>query len=206
MARYYARHNLLEDLRTRGAALLAVALIAMFVVAAVTPPRYAEAREWSAAAREALKAGVDIESGKTEVPVMTAPVTRGDIMDTVGATGTLQAVTTVQVGSQVSGNISWLGADFNSIVKKGQVIARLDPSLFEAQVEQAQREPRPVAGEPGEVAERPRAQQGRARRRAAEAHARQSWPRSSLLPQSDSTPRKSRSTRRRPRCSRSRPR
>jgi HlyD family secretion protein len=75
--------------------------------------------------------------GGAEVQVNTSPVTRGDIIDTVGATGTLQAVTTVQVGSQVSGNISWLGADFNSIVKKGQVIARLDPSLFEAQVEQA---------------------------------------------------------------------
>jgi HlyD family secretion protein len=72
-----------------------------------------------------------------EVQVNTAPITVGDIVDTVGATGTLQAVTTVQVGSQVSGNIAWLGADFNSIVKKGQVIARLDPSLFEAQVEQA---------------------------------------------------------------------
>ncbi len=75
--------------------------------------------------------------GGAEVQVNTSPVTRGDIIDTVGATGTLQAVTTVQVGSQVSGNISWLGADFNSIVKKGQVIAKLDPSLFEAQVEQA---------------------------------------------------------------------
>ncbi len=42
----------------------------------------------------------------------------------------------MQVGSQVSGNIQWLGADFNSIVKKGQVIARLDPSLFEAQLQQ----------------------------------------------------------------------
>ena len=66
------------------------------------------------------------------------PVNRGDIVDTVGATGTLQAVTTVQVGSQVSGNIQWLGADFNSIVKKGQVIARLDPSLFDAQLQQVQ--------------------------------------------------------------------
>jgi len=75
--------------------------------------------------------------GGTDVQVNTAPVTRGDIVDTVGATGTLQAVTTVQVGSQVSGNISWLGADFNSIVKKGQVIARLDPSLFQAQLQQA---------------------------------------------------------------------
>jgi HlyD family secretion protein len=75
--------------------------------------------------------------GGSEIQVNTAPVTRGDIVDTVGATGTLQAVTTVQVGSQVSGNISWLGADFNSIVKKGQIIARLDPSLFEAQLQQA---------------------------------------------------------------------
>src|SRR5437762_10675096 len=72
-----------------------------------------------------------------EVQVQTSPITRGEIVDTVGATGTLQAVTTVQVGSQVSGNIQWLGADFNSIVKKGQVIARLDPSLFEAQLQQA---------------------------------------------------------------------
>ena len=49
----------------------------------------------------------------------------------------LQAVTTVQIGSQVSGNISYLGADFNSIVKQGQIIARLDPSLLQAQLEQS---------------------------------------------------------------------
>ena len=72
-----------------------------------------------------------------EVQVNTSSVSRGEIVDTVGATGTLQAVVTVQVGSQVSGTISWLGADFNSIVKKGQVIARLEPSLFEAEVAQA---------------------------------------------------------------------
>ena len=72
-----------------------------------------------------------------EVQVNTSPISRGDVVDTVGASGTLQAVTTVQVGSQVSGNIQYLGADFNSIVKKGQVIARLDPSLFDAQVQQA---------------------------------------------------------------------
>jgi HlyD family secretion protein len=72
-----------------------------------------------------------------EIQVNTSPITRGEIIDTVGSTGTLQAVTTVQVGSQVSGNISWLGADFNSIVRKGQVIARLDPSVFQAQVDQA---------------------------------------------------------------------
>src|SRR6266480_2807777 len=78
-----------------------------------------------------------IRRGGPEIQVNTSPISRGDIVDSVGATGTLQAVTTVQVGSQVSGNIAWLGADFNSIVKKGQVIARLDPSLFQAQVEQS---------------------------------------------------------------------
>jgi len=78
-----------------------------------------------------------IRRGAPEMQVLTSPITRGDVVDTVGATGTLQAVTTVQVGSQVSGNISWLGADFNSIVKRGQVVARLDPSLFEAQLEQS---------------------------------------------------------------------
>ncbi|HEX8030056.1 MAG TPA: efflux RND transporter periplasmic adaptor subunit, partial [Vicinamibacterales bacterium] len=78
------------------------------------------------------------QRNRTEIQVNTAPLSHGDIVDTVGATGTLQAVTTVQVGSQVSGNIQWLGADFNSIVKQGQVIARLDPSLFDAQLQQVQ--------------------------------------------------------------------
>lgn len=67
----------------------------------------------------------------------TAVADRGDIADVVGATGVLQAVTTVQVGSQVSGTIAALYADFNSVVKKDQVIARLDPSLFQARVAQA---------------------------------------------------------------------
>jgi HlyD family secretion protein len=65
------------------------------------------------------------------------PIDRGDIVDVVGATGALQAVTTVQVGSQVSGTIDSLLADFNSVVHKGEVIARLDTSLFEARVAQA---------------------------------------------------------------------
>lgn len=71
------------------------------------------------------------------VEVTTAPVTAGPIDRVIVATGTLQSVTTVDVGSQVSGNIQELDADFNSIVKKGQVIARLDPALFQAQLEQA---------------------------------------------------------------------
>ncbi len=73
-----------------------------------------------------------------DVRYATAAVDRGDIADVVGATGVLQAVTTVQVGSQVSGTIKDLLADFNSNVKKGQVIARLDPALFQARVAQAQ--------------------------------------------------------------------
>jgi HlyD family secretion protein len=76
------------------------------------------------------------DNGQPEVT--TALVTRGRVVDAVAATGTLQAVTTVQVGTQMSGTIAWLGADFNSIVSKGQVIARLDPSLFLTQVEQAE--------------------------------------------------------------------
>ena len=69
--------------------------------------------------------------------VSTVNLARGDVVDTVGATGALEAVTTVQVGSQVSGIIEALYADFNSIVRAGDVIARLEPSLFESQVEQA---------------------------------------------------------------------
>src|SRR6478752_5003616 len=75
--------------------------------------------------------------GGVKPTVTTAQVSRGDIVETVGAAGTLQAVTTVQVGSQVSGTIQSLYADFNSLVKKGQVLARLDPSLFQTQIDQA---------------------------------------------------------------------
>ena len=72
-----------------------------------------------------------------QIAVATAPITRADVIDAVASTGTLQPVISVTVGSQVSGNIAWLGADFNSIVKKNQVIAKLDPTLFEAAVAQA---------------------------------------------------------------------
>src|ERR1051325_7355486 len=69
---------------------------------------------------------------------LTARVERGNLRNTVTATGALQAVTTVQVGSQASGTISALYADFNSVVKKGQVVAQLDPAQMKAQVEQAE--------------------------------------------------------------------
>ncbi|PYQ40760.1 MAG: efflux RND transporter periplasmic adaptor subunit [Acidobacteria bacterium] len=72
-----------------------------------------------------------------EVQYQTTTVDRGDIVDVVGATGTLQAVTTVQVGSQVSGTVDSLGADFNSRVKKDQVVARLETSTFDARLSQA---------------------------------------------------------------------
>ena len=77
------------------------------------------------------------KKGGPEPTVTTLQVSRGDIVDQVGATGTLQAVTTVQVGTQVSGIVQDLYADFNSIVKKGQIIARLDPSLLQTALDTA---------------------------------------------------------------------
>ena len=65
-------------------------------------------------------------------------VERGDVVSAVSSTGTLSAVITVQVGSQVSGQIKELLADFNSEVRRDQVIARIDPENFEAKVRQAQ--------------------------------------------------------------------
>jgi len=67
----------------------------------------------------------------------TEKVVRGDIEAAVTATGTLNAVTTVLVGTQVSGTIKNIHADFNSPVKKGELIAEIDPAAFEAQAEQA---------------------------------------------------------------------
>ena len=67
----------------------------------------------------------------------TEPVQRGPIRNVVNATGTVQAVLTVQVGSQISGQIQALYADYNSVVKRGQLLAKIDPRNFEAQVEQA---------------------------------------------------------------------
>ena len=68
---------------------------------------------------------------------ITGKAEKGNVEVNVSATGTVQAVTTVQVGSQVSGTVQWLGADFNSQVTRGQIIARLDPAIFQAQVENA---------------------------------------------------------------------
>ena len=83
-------------------------------------------------------AGFYFWGSSSSAPVyMTARVDRGNLRNTVTATGTLQAVTTVQVGSQASGTISALYADFNSLVRKGQVVAQLDPAVSKAQVDQS---------------------------------------------------------------------
>jgi HlyD family secretion protein len=75
--------------------------------------------------------------GGKESPYVTMPVKKGDITQVVTATGSLQAVVTVQVGSQVSGTIAKLYADFNSKVKAGQVVAELDQDKFKAAVDEA---------------------------------------------------------------------
>lgn len=78
-------------------------------------------------------------SGRNNGPEFrTEQVSRGDIQQTVTATGNVNAVTTVLVGTQVSGTIKKLFVDYNSRVKKGQIIAQIDPSTFESQVQQAQ--------------------------------------------------------------------
>src|SRR5437867_8905929 len=76
--------------------------------------------------------------GKPEAKYRTATVDKGDITQTVTATGALSAVTTVKVGSQVSGIISKLYVDFNSKVKKGDLLAELDPTPFQEKVNAAE--------------------------------------------------------------------
>src|SRR6478672_8926736 len=67
----------------------------------------------------------------------TAAIDKGPLRNVVNATGVVQTVVTVQVGSQVSGQVLELYADFNSVVKRGQLLAKLDPRNFEAQVQNA---------------------------------------------------------------------
>ena len=82
--------------------------------------------------------GRGVFSRKEGVNYDMAPVERRDISSFVTAIGNVSAVTTVEVGTQVSGTIKEIYADYNSIVNKGQIIALIDPTTFEAQVEQAQ--------------------------------------------------------------------
>ncbi|HEV2486560.1 MAG TPA: efflux RND transporter periplasmic adaptor subunit [Terracidiphilus sp.] len=73
-----------------------------------------------------------------DVAYLTSPAVRADVDDTVDATGTIDAVTTVQVGAQVSGAISKLYADFNSTVHEGELLAVIDPRVYEGQLLQSQ--------------------------------------------------------------------
>ena len=75
--------------------------------------------------------------GRHRVEYRTVTAERGSLSSTISATGNPNAVVTVQVGSQVSGNIMALYADFNSKVQKGQLIARIDPQMFQARVDAA---------------------------------------------------------------------
>lgn len=79
-----------------------------------------------------------IHKRNSEPKFRTAKVERGDIILRVSATGTLNALTTVQVGTQVSGIIAELYADYNSVVKKGDIIAKLDDTFLKAQVAEAE--------------------------------------------------------------------
>ncbi len=104
-------------------------------------------RPWSRSARSKLGIAALILAlagalgwryrGSGEVQYYTAQVERGSISQVVQATGTINAVVSVQVGSQVSGTIQKIFVDFNSHVKQGQVIAQIDPSIFKAKLDQA---------------------------------------------------------------------
>jgi HlyD family secretion protein len=79
-----------------------------------------------------------VDRGTDSATYRFVPIERGDIESTVSATGTVNAVRTVQVGTQVSGQIAALYADFNDHVRRGQLIAKLDPTLLEQAVRQAE--------------------------------------------------------------------
>src|SRR5947209_9981914 len=96
--------------------------------------------KWLIFAGAAVVAGLFLIFGlnrSTQAQHFTAKVERGDIHDVVDATGTINAVILVQVGSQVSGTIAKLNVDFNSRVHKGEVIALIDPALFQGALLQA---------------------------------------------------------------------
>jgi HlyD family secretion protein len=78
---------------------------------------------------------VDVSAAPTQLTFDT--VSRGDVVATVEATGTLQPLDTVQVGTQVSGTIATISTDFNQVVKRGQVLATLDPAIYQSQIDQA---------------------------------------------------------------------
>jgi HlyD family secretion protein len=97
-------------------------------------------RTWLIVAGVVVAVGAVVDFGlnrNTQVQHFTAKVERGEIDDVVEATGTINAVITVQVGSQVSGTIAKLNVDFNSRVHKGDIVALIDPALFKGALLQA---------------------------------------------------------------------
>ena len=82
-------------------------------------------------------AGFTYYTRSKKVDYLTAKVQRGDLESAISATGSLAAVISVAVGSQVSGNVAHLYADFNSVVKKNQLVAEIDPAPFQTKVDQA---------------------------------------------------------------------
>src|SRR6202140_4467716 len=97
-------------------------------------------RKWLILAAVVVLVGLFVALGlnrDTQAQHFTAKVERGDIHDVVEATGTINSVITVQVGSQVSGTIARLNADFNSRVYKGDIVALIDPALFKGALLQA---------------------------------------------------------------------
>ena len=97
-------------------------------------------RKWLILAGVVIVAGLFVAlalNRGTQAQHFTAKVERGDIHNVVEATGTINSVITVQVGSQVSGSIAKLNADFNSRVHKGDVVALIDPALFKGALLQA---------------------------------------------------------------------
>lgn len=106
---------------------------------------------WLAAAL-AVAAGLWFAFGRGDPPAKyrTVAVERGDITTAIAASGKLQAINTVEIGSQVSGQIVELAADFNTKVRRGQVLARIDPGTFNARASQASAQ---AAGARAEVAQ-----------------------------------------------------
>src|SRR6202045_835619 len=97
--------------------------------------------KWALIAGVAVALAVGVELWRMRaanaITYDTVPVEQGTIQSSVTASGTLNAVVDVQVGSQVSGNIKALYADFKTKVTKGQLVALIDPEAFQAQVDQA---------------------------------------------------------------------
>ncbi len=82
--------------------------------------------------------GLTYFNGNKKATFLKAKVQRGNVEASIKATGTINAVISVAVGSQVSGNVLELYADFNSFVKKGQKVAKIDPATFQTKVDQNQ--------------------------------------------------------------------